>query len=310
MGDADHRQRRAGAPAAAGTCRLGRLVQRRAGLVEEQPVRPDQQRAREREPLLLAAATWSSTSCRSRPGGRRSGRAGRRRAPRGSPASLVRLRAGRGSTAPPAACRSGCRASAAGTGPWRPRGRCTVPLPNGHRPASTRNSVVLPLPEGPWITRRCPGRIVEVDMLEQHPPVGQRHVDVMQRQSRPAAVRPDRSRARSPGRLGPLHGLAERGQPVDGGLPAGQSAVVSTNQDSEPWTWPKAPAVCVSMPKRDLAGEVARRRDDEREDAGGLRRRRRSARSGACCISCSPTRCRRSGRRRRRDRRSSSGSPS
>jgi hypothetical protein len=23
---------------------------------------------------------------------------------------------------------------------------------------------------------------------------------------------------------------------------------VSTNQESEPWTWPKAPAVCVSTP--------------------------------------------------------------
>ena len=53
-------------------------------------------------------------------------------------------------------------------------GRPMRPLPNGHRPASTRKSVVLPLPEGPRTRRDSPWRMVTSTSFSSTAPPGSR----------------------------------------------------------------------------------------------------------------------------------------
>ena len=54
------------------------------------------------------------------------------------------------------------------------------PVANGHNPARTRNSVLLPLPEGPCNSTDSRGLKLSVSGSEQRRSIGQRHADILQ----------------------------------------------------------------------------------------------------------------------------------
>ena len=119
MPDADHRRCRQGIGDQAIERRLLLLIGRRGGLIEEQPVRLDQEGAGDREPLLLARATAPAPNARPRPGvGAK--RATRRRPMPPAPRHRGPPPVGQETTAPRARSRSACRAAAAGTASWHP----------------------------------------------------------------------------------------------------------------------------------------------------------------------------------------------
>ena len=226
---------------------LGGLVQRGAGLVEEQPVRFDQQRAGEGQPLLLARRQHHRpVAALVQPVGEVAERAGSSRLRRS------RRRCGwpacPGSRAPRAGCRSADRASAAGTGCGRRPGCGPHPCrtATGRRARETAWSCRCPTaPGSPALITRPDD---EVDILEQEIAIGQGDLDIVELE--PRLLRSSRPSRPVPGRTlrGAAIASAKRGQPVDDRLPVGQGREQLTNQESEPCTCANAPAVCVSTP--------------------------------------------------------------
>ena len=245
--------------------RLHRLVERRGSLVDEDPVGLEKERAREGEPLLLADRKRHRPVRRSRRAARRDARAGRLRAPRGMSRRRSRRRA-RDRSAHRAACRSAGRDAAAGRATRHPAGVATSPLPNGQSPASTRKSVVLPLPEGPLTDTRLARPDDEARLVEQQLAVRQPHVDIAdlerigrRRRDLDARLARARSLARS---------IASPNE-VSRSTTAIHAATVgnaSTNQESAPCTCAERAGRLRQHAERNDAGEIARRGDDDRKD--------------------------------------------
>ena len=143
--------------------RLGGLVERGAGLVEEQPVGLDQQRAGEGQALLLAGRQHHRpVAALVQPVGEMAELAQTRQR-LADLGVAVRLRLVGVAQAPPSACRSGCRASAAGTGPsraLRDADRAAAERPQAGQHAKQRGLAAArrPLDHHPLARARSRGR--------------------------------------------------------------------------------------------------------------------------------------------------------
>jgi hypothetical protein len=116
-------------------------------------------------------------------------------------------------------------------------------------PATARNRVDLPLPEGPDTSTDSPGAIRRDASSTSTRPSGSARVTPSS--ARSGASRRRRARARRPfRRRAPrrFHGGLEADEPLHRGPPLGDVRVRSTIQDSAPCTWEKAVAVWVRPP--------------------------------------------------------------
>ena len=244
---------------------LGRLVERRGRLVEEQPVRAVEQRAREGEALLLAARQHQ------RPVG------GlvepRREVPQ--PAGLQHLAAGLVGVVVGrlgiaqrllAACRSADRASAAGTA--RAASCGVADAAAAERPQARRA-------RGTAWSCRCPrGRaathgLALADGDDRRPPAAAcRSAAARRRPAGPArasAAGSPRRRVSRRAALGLDHGLAEGGEPVDDGLPGGELRIGVDEPRQRALHLGEGVGRLRQDAELDLAGEILRRGDDDRE---------------------------------------------
>ena len=145
-----------------------------------------------------------------------------------------------------------------------------VPEPNGQMPASARNSVDLPEPDGPLTSTRSP-RLIEMSLaLTSGTPFGSRTARSLKLT---ALVSPGLSlitgsvTATARGR----HRLVEAGQPLDHRAPFGQIAVEGHEHRQRALHLPERVRGLHQPAELDGAGEIGRAHHDEGEHDRGLR---------------------------------------